>query len=157
MSIINTYADFRAIFANGGVDEAATMALDGFQPWPVANLRANSIPEIVLSSGPFTALSFRVSINAEAADGGSSFDWYLSQRTDDPARQWFLAYQYSALRSGTLSIELSAIGIAELGLDSSGDTVTADQAALALKYCDAYCLRRSDGAIQRALITDLIA
>lgn len=156
MSVVQRYTDFRSIFADGGVDPEADMALDGMQPWPVANLRANSIPEIALTSGALETLSFRLSINAEAADGGADFDWYFSQRTDDPDKQWFLAQQYSPVRSGTLRVELTAIGLAELGLTDVTDPVTSDQAAAALKYVDVYCLRRSDGAIQRCLMTDFL-
>lgn len=151
MSVVNRYTDFRSMFAEGGVDPDATMALDGMQPWPVHLVRANAIPEVVLSDDTpdLNPLSLRLTINAEAVDGGSAFDWYVSQRSDDPTKQWWLVSQYSALRSGTIVMDLSPVGLAELGLEDTLDPVTADQSAAAVKFVDVYCLRRSDGAIQR--------
>lgn len=158
MSIVYRYTDFRSIFAEGGVNESATMALDGMQPWPVHLVRANAIPEIVLSDDTpdLNPLSLRLTINDEASDGGAAFDWYVSQRTDDPAKQWWLVYPYSAIRSGTIVMDLSPVGLAELGLTLTSDPVTADQSAAAVKLVDVYCLRRSDGAIQRRSLSDFL-
>lgn len=157
MSVIARYTDFRAIFADGGFDPMGPVASDGMAPWPADFLRLNAIPEIVLSEDTPTlaTLSLRLTINAEAVSTGT-FDWYVSQRTDDPARQWFTVYQYSAIRDGTIVLDISTVGMAELGLDSVIDAVTDEQAAAAVKYVDVYCRRRSDGAIQRRLMSTFL-
>lgn len=158
MSVVQRYTDFRSIFAEGGVDPNATMALDGMQPWPVDLLRANAIPEIVLSDDTpdLSPLSLRLTINAGAVDGGAAFDWYVSQRTDDPAKQWFTVTPYSPVRSGTIVVEISAVGMAELGIVTALDVVTTDQQAAAVRFVDVYCKRRSDEAIQRLALSNYL-
>ncbi len=160
MSIVARYTDFRSIFAEGGVDPNATMALDGMQPWPVDLVRANAIPEIeyALGSTDMSPLSIILSINAGVVDGGAAFDWYVSQRTDDPARQWLVTIPVDGTRSGSIIIEITDVGLAQLGLARlSGELppMTADQIATAIKFVDVYCLRRSDGAIQRRALSTL--
>jgi hypothetical protein len=148
--IILRYVDFRFIFGAGNPDAA-----DGMREWPVDDLRINSFPAIAEIPTPITAFPVTLSINDEAEDGGDAFEWYLSQRTDVPARQMLaIAHPPSGTQSGTVILSMTALGAAELGLDDPTDPVTEDHLVRLLKHTDLYVRRRSDGSIQRLALLD---
>jgi hypothetical protein len=96
--------------------------------------------------------NFFVSVNGQAPDaiaGVDEYDWYLSQRSDDPAKQWLscaTAHFFSSdTYSGTVLVATTALANAELGL---GLTLTVEQQIEVFRFCHLYCRRRSDGAIQ---------
>lgn len=146
--IITTYTQFRAIFAT-----SSTLAADGFEVWPVAMLRANGFDGgITGMPKPVTAFPVTLTCNGQAADGGAAFRWYLSQRTDDTAKQYLYCSQLSATQSGSVVIGLTSLGVAELGLAGPTAAVTEEQLIRLLKHCDLYVQRVSDDAIQHLLL-----
>ncbi len=92
-----------------------------------------------------------ISVNAFAADPGPpQFDWYLSQRTDDPAKQYLAIHQAhdnvdGTTNSGTVQLGHTALATAELAISG---IPSVDQVMQLFRFCDLYCRRRSDGAIQ---------
>lgn len=147
--IVTTYTDFRHRFSTSG-----TIGIDGYEEWPVAELGSGGFSGgFTTVSGspiarPILAFPITVSCNSGAADGGSAFDWYLSQRTDDPSLQWISIAQYSGTQSGTVTLALTAKCVSDLGLSSPTASLTEDELIAILKNCDLYVQRRSDDAIQ---------
>ena len=102
---------------------------------------------------PWIGTAFSVSVNAFAADAVKDvheYHWYLSQRTDDPAKQYvsidvFPLFLLTKTYSGSVLLNASALAATELG---SLSNPTPTQVAEVFKHCDLYCLRVADGAIQ---------
>jgi hypothetical protein len=88
--------------------------------------------------------------SADAVFGTDEFDWYLSQRTDDLAKQWLLLEQKPSVGtssfSGTVVVTPSALAISEFGL--SGANLTLQQLIYLFRFAHLYVKRRSDGIIQ---------
>jgi hypothetical protein len=146
--IFSNYSTFRAHFAT-----TATLAADGFEEWPVAELNSGGFTAGFTGIlKPITAFPITISCNAQAADGGAAFHWYLSQRTDDPANQYFTITQLSATQSGSVVLALTSLAATELGLDDVDSAVTEDDLVRLLKYVDLYVQRVSDDAIQHMLL-----
>lgn len=142
--IILRWQDFRSRFAT-----SSTIGVDGVEAWPVANVRASGFDGGLSGIGrPIAAFPLTVSCNALAVDGGAAFDWYLSQRTDDPTLQWISVAQYSATQSGTVTLALTSECVSDLDLSDVDATLTEDQIIEILKHCTLYVKRLSDGAIQ---------
>lgn len=138
------WTDFRARFA-----AASTLGVDGVEAWPVSLVRANGFDAGLTGiSRPITAFPVTVSCNGQAADGGSAFDWYLSQRTDDTSLQWISLAYLSATQSGTVVLSLTAKCVTDLGLSGATATLTEDELREILRHTTLYVRRVSDGAIQ---------
>lgn len=144
MSILTSYAAFRTTFAGPG----ASLALDQLPEWPYATLvRANSIPEIV-GAETFGPWLVGLSINDFALDSVENvheYDWFVSQRTTDPAGQPFTIEQYQSFEAGSGSVRFLLNSWAE---DLYPDPFGEDIVELLWGNIWAYCRRRSDGAIQ---------
>jgi hypothetical protein len=142
MAIISSYAVFRALFADAG----APVALDGLAEWSYALVRANGIPEFigVQQVAPLTLL---VTINDGAADavpGVDEFDFWVSQRTSDPAGFPFEVSRTDPLfGSGSIYLSISAWAEALYPEPFEDRTIP-----LLWRDVWVYCRRRSDGAIQ---------
>lgn len=146
--ILSTYTNFRAMFAT-----SATLAADGMEVWPVSMLRASGFNGgITGMPKPVTAFPVTLTCNAEAVDGGGAFNWYLSQRTDDSAKQYLYCSQLAADKSGSVLIGLTSLGVAELGLAGPTAAVSQEHLIRVLKFCDLYVQRVSDKAIQHLLL-----
>lgn len=96
-----------------------------------------------------------ISVNGGIRDlvkGVDEYDWYLSQRTDVPARQYFTLTQKpdtaSQSFSGTVTLLHTALATSVYGVEPS--VITVDAFVRLLKFVSLYCRRRSDGAIQWA-------
>lgn len=139
------------------------MANDGYEEFP-GLMAAEAGRTNLVRAGGFTGgisgfpatfvqgVSFRLTVNAEATDavsGTHEYDWYLSQRTDDAAKQYLSIGAYSLpdgqTRSGTVVISDTTVARSELSLVG---TMSADQVQQLFRFCDVYVRRRSDGAIQ---------
>lgn len=128
---------------------------DDLPEWPLSNVRANSFDGgIVGMPAPYTGLVITLVANgtagsptADAAAGTDEYHWYLSQRTDEPARQLWSATPYV---DGTSSTYSGAILIGPTALNASLYDLSIDSEDLAavLRHVHLYCLRISDGAIQ---------
>ncbi len=138
------------------------IARDGYEEWPGLFAGQAGRTNLVRANGfaggfsgiPGSAVgqNFLVSVNGQAPDavaGVDEYDWYLSQRTDDPAKQWLSCATAHFLGantySGTVLIATTALANAELGL---GLTLTVEQQIEVFRFCHLYCRRRPDGAIQ---------
>lgn len=143
--IVHTYAAFRAQFALPG----ATTANDGLPAWPVAKLRAGGFTGLVT---PIIAgFPLIVTCNAGVVDGGIAFDWYLSQRTDITANQYFTVTQLTATKSGSIRISVNELNVLKLLPTATEFTVNNSHPELLtplLKNVHLYVQRRSDNAIQ---------
>lgn len=98
--------------------------------------------------------SFDVSCNAGAVDavpGVDEYHWYLSQRTDDPARQYLSVSRLPCptytpdTRSGSVRIRFTTLANTDFGVVTS---TTPETLCELFKHTHLYCLRVSDGAIQ---------
>lgn len=130
----------------------AFYANDGAEVWPTALVRANGFSStFTITQAPITLFPSQWTINNLATDvaAGSSYTWYLRQRTDDPDLQWLQAVHASALFTGTLYVTLTARAVADLGIATSTTKLTAAQQRRVLKGVTAFCKRDSDGAIQQ--------
>ena len=101
---------------------------------------------------PYTGSAFEASCNALAADavkGTDEYHWYLSQRTDDPAKQYLSIAQKADTAaqsfSGSVSIVHTAFAVSDLDLTAA--TIYLARREL-FGHCDLYCQRIADGAIQ---------
>lgn len=108
--IVQTFPNFRAIFSVSG-----TKGTDGHEGWPVQNPAFNgflSATTGIVEWDVSYSLPLTISVNAGANDavlGTDEYDWYVSQKTDDPTKQYLSAAQPAA-KSGTLTLGLTALG-----------------------------------------------
>lgn len=141
--IVQRYSDFRGLFALDGASAAA----DGLEEWPVANLRSGGFTGLVTPT--ITSFPLTITCNGGAIDGGAAFDWYLSQRTDDPARQYLTITHTRPTKSGTVTIDINEDRVAALLPDVSGPALfEAGNLGLLMKNVALYVQRRSDKAYQ---------
>lgn len=127
--------------------------VDGFETWPVAQLRAGGFDDGITFAPAIPDLtnSLLITCNAlafDAVNGTDEFDWYVSQRSDEPAGQfWAVTAALSPLgsRSGTIKLDATAVATDEF----PGMTlVTPAALSGCFQNVHVYCRRRSDGAIQ---------
>jgi hypothetical protein len=133
---------------------------DGFEEFPGPFGHTNLVRAAGFDGGftgipkPWTGFVFSVTCNATAADavpGTDEYHWYLSRRTDDPAKQYVSVVPYvnpfalGNTYSGTIKIDDTALATTELGIV---EPVTPTQIVEVFKHCDLYCIRAVDGAIQ---------
>lgn len=128
--------------------------VDGLETWPYALMRAGGIGNITGVPTPYALGAFIATINAEAADaapGVDEYDWYLSRRTDDPAKQLLSMAQKPPsggnTYSGSVVIAHSALSITELDLWLL-PTFTPEKVPELFKYCHLYVQRKADKAMQ---------
>ncbi len=142
--ILLRWTDFRHYFAT-----SSTLGNDGVEEWPIASVRASGFTGGFTGiARPITAFPLTVSVNALAVDGGSAYNWYLSQRTDTASLQWISITQYSSTQSGTVTIALTAKCVTDTGIASTTASLTEDELREILKHCTLYVQRVSDNAIQ---------
>lgn len=163
------YHAFRTIFATA----AAPLDLDGNRPWPLASVRSPSFDGGIRGMTSSTTLAFGVGIAigvafrdgfanfngagsavADAVAGVDEYDWWVSQRTIDPAKMYLAVTQYvlnpALTYSGSISLRTTALARADIGIASDVVALTTMQARRLYKNVHVYCRRRSDGAIQWA-------
>lgn len=156
MAILTTYAAFRNTFA-----VVAGLANDGLPIWPYAKLHVvgftstwtipNSLPS-GFESGTAWTITINGAVN-DAVAGVSEYYWYLSQRTDDPTKQYFTISHPDVLpntRSGTVNIVFSALG------QSLYSTVDSSNISTLFANVDLYVQRISDDAIQHKMLLDVL-
>jgi len=168
--VLNTILTLEPGANNALVDEGPVSStltgferdLDGHPPWPVDLLRAGGFSGGITGVGqPILEVPFTMSCNGGAADsvaGTDQYDWYISQRTDDPARQMLAVSAYAPVGvptySGSVVVGVTALGVARAGLASAASLISHDQMVLLFKHVTAYCRRRSDGAVQYVNVLD---
>lgn len=155
MAILGTYGQFRAVFAT-----SALLANDGYRIWPVANVNQAGFTGLTKPSSagfnPFPmTLHATGSLVADSVFGTDQYDWYVSQRTDDPARQMLSITQYpptTSTYSGSIVIDVTSLATSTFG------TGTEDAMVGILRHVDIYVQRRSDDLIQHLLpLSSLLA
>ncbi len=143
--VLLTFPGFRAAFSPSGVDG------DGYPTWPIDKVRITGFnagftgiprPVTTFSTG------LVISCNGQASDGGAAFDWYLSQRTDDPARQYLAMRQRTDAQSGTVLLTTTPTGRAAVGMAMANSPINEDQATRLFRDVTLYVRRVPDGAIQ---------
>lgn len=145
--ILGTYLAMRHAFAPGAAPDVT-----GYPTWP-------SAPHALAITGnvrPLTSLPLGLTVNGGELDPGGveQFDWYVSQRTDDPSRQ-FLRLTPLSGRSGTMVVTATDYGAAELGLAPGGiGQITLPQVLRLFRHVDVYVRRRADGATGYLSILD---
>ena len=142
--ILSTYSAFRAIFA----PSVSSLDAAGYPRWDASLLRKNNFASLTGVPAPIVSFPILVTCNGGAVDGGGAYDWYLSQRTDDPSRQYLDIGQLSAGQSGSVAIDLRPLAVTALGLANINSPVDEDQLVRLLKYVTLYCQRHSDQSIQ---------
>ncbi len=141
--VFTSFSGFRAAFSTGGTDG------DGYATWPLAKVRSGGFDAGLTGiPRPISVVGLTISCNAEADDGGAAFDWYLSQRSDDPARQYLFLSQRTDPQSGTVLLITTAVGRAAVGMASINSPVNEDQLVRLFRDVTLYVRRVSDGAIQ---------
>lgn len=164
-STVLTLVDGDAVTAEGPVTadiKGYFRDIDGWAEFPGPNatysnnlVRASGFDggiSIVSVSSDFTT---RLTVNASAADsvfGTDEYDWYLSDRTDDPGKRFLDIVQRPSSGgnsySGSVDISLSALCLSELGINPATTPLTQSELAICFKFAHLYCRRVSDGAIQ---------
>jgi len=136
---------------------------DGVEEWPGGLAGELGHTELVRAAGFDTGLlagfsgtygdTMVVSANTLAADavkGTDEYDWYLSQRSDDVAKQYLYTVQMPTTAtnsySGTIYIAYTALAQTELDFTTPPLSTSVVQALY--RHVHVYCRRRSDGAIQ---------
>jgi len=101
---------------------------------------------------PYIGTTMSISCNGGAADavyGVADYHWYLSQRTDDPAKQFLTCVEKPAsgglTYSGTVQITHTAHAYSELGISG---VPSMDGVKALFDMCHLYAKRVTNGAIQ---------
>lgn len=142
--IIENFTTFRWMFATSKVSFDAA---SGYETWPTAKLRSGGFTGLALQmTGIEQGFPLRCTANNVTADANpliSEYDWYVSQRTDDPAQR-YLAIASPSGFSGTIEITPTALGAARFPGTSEASLMHL------FRRCQVYVQRRSDQAIQWA-------
>lgn len=167
--IYANYEQFRNGFAT-----SSTLDITGRKVWPAANLQTafsfvfpgtavdNPLGEpILVSSATYVqdtlvngaTFPWRFTMNglqADASVGVDLYDWYCSQHTDDPTKQYLsleriegeVGFPWSSTYSGTVLMRMTA-----LGTSTFGSTLTPAQLSRLTDHAYVYTQRRSDDRI----------
>jgi hypothetical protein len=146
MPIVNNYTSFRSVFTAA----LAPVSPDGFKYWYTEYLRLNGFDGgITGMPRPATAFPVALTCNGGIDDGGTLYRWYLSQRTDVLARQYLSIAQTAPLKSGSVTISLTALAVSELGLDSPTSQLSEENLISLLTHTWLYvCRYETDQAHQ---------
>lgn len=132
---------------------------DGLETWPYENMRANGFDGGITGfPSIYTGGQLILTCNGGAADAAQyvdEYDWYLSQRTDDPVNQPLTIVQ-KPLTGGNTYSGTVIIDISQSGYDLAGtSTIRADEIALIFKHCHLYVQRYPVGGSKAIQWTDL--
>lgn len=127
--------------------------VDGFETWPVAQLRAGGFDDGItgLPAVPNLSATIMLTCNAQgydAVNGVDEYDWYVSQRSDETSGQFWAvsaAPGDAGSRSGTIKLDATAVATTEY---PAMTLVTPAALSSCFRNVHVYCRRRSDGAIQ---------
>lgn len=149
--IVYNWSTFRNVFAIFPYE----YDVSGIEIWPVDYVRINGFTEItlpVVPSAPDEMFPLIITANDGAFDAVpfvDEYDWYVSQRTDDLAKQYLSVQRHDfaeGTKSGSIQIGDTALADDELGgIDASP---SAAQLQRLFNRVTIYCQRRSDKSIQ---------
>lgn len=148
MAIYTTYAQFRTGFA-----VSATIGLDGFPLWP-----GNLVEDIgtIVPPSTITVFPFEIDFDdsMDPTPGVDRYDWYVSQRTDDPTRQYLTVSRNDDLpdtQSGRISVGLTALGSSRFSVPLSVSDILE-----LFTDVDVYVKTKADNAIHHVLLLDYL-
>lgn len=133
--------------------EGAEFELDGAEKWPTDLVRAAGFSStLTMTPRPATQFPVILTCNALATDvdAGSSYIWYVRQRTDDAALKWLDVQNTDVTRTGSVTIALTAKAVSDMGLALTTSKLTGDQQVRVMRNVTMFVKRLSDGAIQFA-------
>jgi hypothetical protein len=151
--IFTRYQDFRAGFALVG----APIVADGFPEWPYTEIRAGGFDDGLTIDDPTDVNLFTTELNitcnafaSDAVAGVDDFDWFVSQRTDVVASQYFTVSAYAANKSGSITLTAVIANTATLlpAATELEDYTGDDSLKLLFRDVAVYVQRRSDKAYQ---------
>lgn len=130
----------------------ATYYVDGYETWPRDNVRAGGFSDTWnLLPRPITGFPAQLTVNSLVDDvtAGTSYVWYVRQRTDDVAKQWLSVTHADPASTGTIALSLTAKCATDIGaVDLT--KLTIEQQRRILRNVWVFVKRLSDGAIQQA-------
>lgn len=149
--IVPRWTAFRLAFALPG----AVADSDGMLAWPLDHMRINGFANTIGLTAfayppdrqPSDPATFTATCNAGRTDtaDGTTYDWYLGQRTDDALSQVLTVTQPDLTRSGSILISTNTL---TKRLIPSNNFVLPDSLANLFRRVDLYVQRKSDKAIQ---------
>lgn len=150
--IVQRYSDFRFICAPGAPPDNS-----GYERWPSGSmLYPPGEPGFgLLLPSSLTCLA-TISVNGLASDafsGMDEFDWYLWQRTDDPARQLFTLQRSDmdpSTRSGTVLLAPTPLAAARYSIDTAHPVPSPEDSAKVFRDVWLGVRRRSNWRIMMA-------
>lgn len=147
MTVVEAIADETV---TGGLFGAFYEA-DGMAEWPRSKMHTagfDAAPS--MSTRPFSPLPITLSCNAGVTDvvAGTTYKWYLSQRTDIAANRYLLATHEDSTKTGTVQLALTSLAVTTLGLADTTSPLNAGQRAHVFKHCRLFVQRASDRAVQ---------
>ncbi len=147
-----TLDDDETLVAEGPVDSALVGAfyeLDGKEQWPIANVRAGGFTGLDIPR-PIVTTPFTITCNAGATDAadGTTYNWYVGQRSPLAADWFWTVTQPDDTKSGTIRFTASDLMVAEFG--GGAASLNAERQIQALRKVYVYVQRQSDKAIQFA-------
>lgn len=157
MSLI-TGQNFTSSYTDTSSLVSSFYELDGMEKWPQDLVRANGFDDgFGPSATPFLQFPITLSVNGGVTDAtaGTSYTWYLSQRTPIAANQHFTMDHADATKTGTVTLALTATAVSDAQLASATANVNVGQRITLLNNVYIYCQRQSDKAIQRAHLLTL--
>lgn len=129
----------------------AQYEVDGAETWPLTKTHVTTFESTwsPVTPVPIRRFPVTVTINGGATDvsAGSSYTWYVRQKTDDSTLQWMLASHTLATKTGTITLQLTQKCVDDLSL--SGATAKLNEHTdRVLRNVTLFVKRLSDGAIQ---------
>jgi hypothetical protein len=150
MAIFTTYAQFRA-----GFNPFTPVGADGFKSWSGGDVVTPvlEIPTTIIE------LPFLIIVNNtinDAVAGVDEWDWYLSQRTDNSARQYFTVDRADELpntRSGRIAVNVSALAT---GLGYGNIPMSTTEILALFTDVEVYARERATGFIHHASLLEAL-
>lgn len=144
--------------------EGVTFDRSGWERWPVQYMRVGDTAATFaggitgFSTKPYKGDAIGLTCNGGAADSvynADKYDWYLSQRTDDPTKQYLAVTRYPdgagpTSYSGSCVVTVTAVAEAKFGFVAGAGPLDPDVTRMLFRGCDLYVRRIADQAIQRA-------
>ena len=122
---------------------------DGAEQWPRDLVRANGFEDTIVVPEPTVSMPLSLTCNGGLTDAADadSYDWYVSQRSEEPLRRYFNVTQLDVTKSGSIRLALGSVAQSELGIIVAS-TLTAATRPRVFAKVYVFCRRASDGAIQ---------
>jgi hypothetical protein len=150
--ILLRYHDFRLWFGQGYSPDRS-----GYPKYPTGRvLYPPGEAGFLLALPSPVSCHMLLSVNGFAHDpsfGSDAFDWYLSQRTDDPARQLFALVPQdtpNATRSGTVLLTMTTLCQALFGVTPASPLPAPLDRERLFRDVTLYVRRRSNGSVMHA-------